>query len=239
MKDFIQSIFHRAGFDIRPYKTSAHFFVKKLLHLQKIDLVLDVGANQGQYRQFLKTVGYKGKIVSFEPVSYAYEKLQQKSASDNLWTIAPRMALGNTEGEITINIAGNEAKSSSILNMLDIHKQNCPESSYVSSEVVPINRLDVVASEYIKNPEHQQILLKIDTQGYEKYVLEGAVGILDLVRAIQLEMSLVQVYDGSPTFKEMLYYLESIGYTMHWLKPGFSDKSSGRMLQLDAFFLKV
>jgi hypothetical protein len=76
-------------------------------------------------------------------------------------------------------------------------------------------------------------------QGYEQQVLEGATGILPQVKGIQLEMSLVTLYQGELLFREMLDYMNNLGYSLHWLKPTIPDPNTGQMLQLDGIFFKL
>ena len=76
-------------------------------------------------------------------------------------------------------------------------------------------------------------------QGYEQQVLEGATGILPQVKGIQLEMSLVPLYQGELLFREMLDYMNNLGYSLHWLKPTITDPNTGQMLQLDGIFFKL
>ena len=76
-----------------------------LLDRLELDLVLDVGANTGQFAQELRDTGYSGAIVSFEPLSEAHAELIRRSSSDKLWTIAPRMALGERCATVSQNVA--------------------------------------------------------------------------------------------------------------------------------------
>src|SRR4051812_7639733 len=85
-----------------------------------VDVVFDVGANVGQFAQSLREAGYHGGIVSFEPLSAAHAQLLRASKGDVDWQVAPRMAIGDHEGEIEMHISGNSV-SSSALNMLDRH----------------------------------------------------------------------------------------------------------------------
>ena len=95
----------------------------------EIDLVLDVGANKGQFASEIRHCGYAGRIVSFEPLSQAHGELLQSSAGDPMWDTYPRCALGDHDGEAEINIAGN-SHSSSIMPMLESHLNAAPESAY-------------------------------------------------------------------------------------------------------------
>jgi FkbM family methyltransferase len=236
IKDLVKKIFQKAGVEIRSYSlaTSEIARMKHLFNYHKIDLVFDVGANVGQYQKILRSLNYSGRIVSFEPLSSAYSKLQNLSRKDPLWEVAPRMALGNEEGEITINIANN-SQSSSILSMLDSHVLAAPTSIYCASETVNLNRLGIVAKDYIRS-DTKSIFLKIDVQGYEKQVIDGAIPILPLVKGLQVELSLVPLYKNELIFKEMLSFIEKLGYELHLIVPGFTDPNTGRMLQMDGIF---
>jgi hypothetical protein len=64
-------------------------YLQNLFRLLAIDCVLDVGANQGQYRDFLRNdVGFEGAIVSFEPIPQHVETLRRRAASDPLLSLS-------------------------------------------------------------------------------------------------------------------------------------------------------
>jgi FkbM family methyltransferase len=200
-----------------------------------IDLVLDVGANAGQYAADLRAHGYAGRIVSFEPLAAAHAALTLAAHGKADWVVAPRMALGEAGGKIEIHVAGNSA-SSSILDMLPAHERAAPGSAYVARETVPLQRLDSVAGEYLAGA--RKVLLKIDTQGYEDRVLAGAAGLLERVAAIQTELSLVPLYAGQLLFDEMRKRIEALGFELFAVFPGIVDGRTGQTLQLDGFFLR-
>ena len=200
-----------------------------------IDLVLDVGANTGQFACEIRQGGYTGRIVSFEPLSHAHSKLLLSSAKDSMWEVYPRCALGDHNGEIEINIAGNSL-SSSILPMLESHESAAPESKYEGKEIVPIKTLNTVAGQYLK--EAKAPFLKIDTQGFEWLVLDGARDILPRIKGISVELSLVRLYEGQHLWREVIDRLEAEGFTLWALIPGFSDRLSGRSLQVDGIFYR-
>ena len=235
MKKTIRKLLNQLGYDLIKYPRSERARIRKLLDYHQIDLVLDVGANTGQYFKFLRGAGYYGRVVSFEPLSSAYSQLIKMSKKDPTWEIATRTAIGNLEGEISINIASN-SQSSSLLQMLDRHKETFPESAYVGSETVKITKLDYIAPHYVAN--NNRIFLKLDVQGYEQQVLEGAIGILPQVEGIQLEMSLVPLYEGELLLTEMLDYMKNLRYSLHSLSPVVFDPNTGQALQLDGIFFK-
>lgn len=237
MKKLLKKLIRRTGFDVKRVSllTSDALRTRLLCDHYQVDLVLDVGANVGQYASGLRESGYSGRIISFEPLSSAHAALEHASRGDALWTVASRMAIGNFDGEIEINIAEN-SYSSSVLGILDAHVKAAPHSAYVGSELVPIRRLDMLASDDMRNAN--SIFLKVDVQGFELQVLEGASGLLPRVKGIQLELSLVPLYAGQALFKEILERTGQLGYELHAIYPGFSDRRTGRMLQMDGIFFR-
>jgi len=201
----------------------------------EIDLVLDIGANQGQFASGIRSDGFTGKIVSFEPLSEAHSKLEQVSTSDPMWDAYPRCALGDYNGEVEINVAGN-SDSSSILPMLESHRTAAPESAYQGKEVISIKTLDSIAEQYLK--EARSAFLKIDTQGYEWQVLDGASETLPYIKGILVELSLVPLYEGQHLWREIIDRLEALGFTLWAFQPVFSDQATGRTLQVDGIFFR-
>jgi FkbM family methyltransferase len=226
------------GIELRRYsiRTSEEALIQHLFLYHKIDFVFDVGANAGQYTQLLRKVGYSGRIVSFEPLSNAYVKLAKLAAQDELWVLAPRSAVGDKDGEIAINVS-KRSTSSSVLPMLKTHLEVSPDSAYGSSEVVPLVCLDSVADEYIP-PDSNAIFLKIDVQGFEKYVLAGATQLLSKIVGLQIELSVVPLYDSQPLLEDMLILLSKYGFELHALFPVVIHPSSGRFLQMDGIFFR-
>ena len=150
LKSFVKRTIRRLGFDIRRYNPASSESVQlmRMLSAHRVNLVFDVGANTGQFGHFLRDAGYRGRIVSFEPLSVAWEKLLEASRKDALWEIAPRAAIGSDDGEIEIHVAGNSV-SSSVLEMLDSHANAALKSRYVGKERVTLLRLDSIAPDYV------------------------------------------------------------------------------------------
>lgn len=238
MKNMIKKVLRRIGYDIVRYRpiTDAGLIRRiRLFNHYGIDVVLDVGANVGQYASQLRKAGYHGKIVSFEPLSTAFSELQRAADGDSDWKIL-NMALGDENGSAEINVAANSF-SSSLLEMLPVHKQAAPDSVYVGKETIAIRRLDS-DFERLVGPD-ERVFMKIDTQGFERQVLEGAGLALGRVCGLQLEMSLVALYSGESLFRDMWDLLLERGYTLMSLEPGFSDPVSGRLLQVDGVFFRA
>jgi FkbM family methyltransferase len=232
----VRSAVEATGYQIR--KTSVYSSQKlrhsKLFSLLGINLLIDVGANAGQFATLCRAHGYQGSILSFEPSSAAHRELLKTAASDPLWTVANRMALGAATGEAEINIAANSF-SSSILPMLDSHLSAAPESQYIQREMVPVRRLDDVLPE---DAESCKIFLKLDVQGYEPQVLSGAAHTLTQTSAVQLEMSLLPLYEGEQLLPQMSAAMKARGFDLWDLEPSFRDTNTGRLLQVDGIFTR-
>jgi FkbM family methyltransferase len=238
MKKVIKRGLAALGYEVRRLSvhTSPGVQLNRLITHLGIDLVLDVGANTGQYAQELRAQRYAGAIVSFEPLATAHARLLEAARRDPRWRVAPRMALGSRTAEVTLNVAGNSL-SSSVLRMLPAHEQAAPGSGVVGTEAVALHRLDEVAGQYLGGAN--AVLLKIDTQGYEDQVLAGAAGVLDRVTAVQLELSFEPLYEGQPLFDAMRGRLRDIGFSLVAMFPGYVDPLTGRTLQVDGFFVRT
>jgi FkbM family methyltransferase len=199
-----------------------------------VSAVLDVGANRGQFAKELRAGGYAGRIVSFEPLGSAYGALERAAAEDPLWSCR-RLALSDSEGEAELHVAGN-AVSSSLLDMEARHLEAAPESQYVGHERVRQARLDELAGE-LELPA-DGIYLKVDVQGLESRVIEGARGALPRIVAIESELSLVPLYREQLLFRQMLDLLDDAGYDPVSLEPAYADPRNGHVLQVDGIFLR-
>ena len=200
----------------------------------RIDAVLDVGANAGQYARALRAAGFDGRIVSCEPLSTPYRELARVAGRDPRWE-AVRTALGDRDGTVTVNVAGN-SYSSSVLEMLPAHLDAAPQSHYVGTEEAPVTTVDRICQ--VRGVDPARSLLKLDVQGYEQVVLDGAAHVLPLLAAVQVELSLTPLYEAQPLMPDMLARLEDSGFHLWALEPGFSDPRSGRLLQCDGVFLR-
>jgi FkbM family methyltransferase len=204
-----------------------------LMRDRKINLVLDIGANKGQYGKSLRdTVGYKGRIVSFEPLRDAFAILQQTAARDPFWE-SHNIAFGDKAGTSTINISAN-SHSSSLLPVSARTLEIEPSAGYVGTEDVAVYRLDTVLDRFAQ--PNDRIFLKIDTQGYELKILNGALGVINRFALIQLETSFFEVYRGETLVGDMIKYLDDLGYRVVSIEPGWENPATGELLQADFIF---
>ena len=232
----LSTLLRRFGRDLTDYPKPHWKQLKALLDHFRITLVLDVGANIGQYAGYLREAGYEGRIVSFEPLSAAHEALTRRAAGDADWIVAPRMALGASPGEVEINVSG-DSDMSSLLPMRGEILEVSPSSRTVARETVRLATLDQVFADYARDAD--RVLLKIDTQGYERQVLEGAGRVLPRLEGVQLELSLIPLYDGETTWLAMIDYFAERGFEPRLIIPGYFDRHLMRLLQVDGVFFRA
>jgi len=208
----------------------------KLLAFHRIDCVVDVGANDGGFATAIRGAGYSGRIISFEPLLEPFEKLRKQADSDRDWDVH-RCAVGATADEVMIHVAGDAGKSSSVLPMLPSHTNAAPNSRPVGTQTVRQERLDQLLPQLAVHAD-SRVFLKVDVEGYENAVLDGAAGIFDdgSVVGLQLELSFVPLYRGAMTYREGLDRAEGLGMRLMGLDPVFADEASGQLLQADAVF---
>jgi len=225
------------GWDIVQYRPATHPLARRarLLKDYRIDLVLDVGANTGQYARQLRELGYKGRIVSFEPLSSAVAELRRAAAYDANWQVRNH-ACGAENGKREIRVAANN-QSSSFLPMKAEHLDAFPDSCYIGTEVVEIKRLDTIFEE-VAGPG-AKIWLKLDVQGFEAAVVEGSSGCLERIRAIQAEVSLQAMYEGETTLIDFLPLMTQKGFLLVGLETYLSDPSTSHLLQVECIFRRT
>ena len=230
-----RSLLRAWGLDVVRYVPSrANTRRLRAMQEHRVDLVLDVGASDGGFASKLRSSGYEGRILSFEPSTEGYEALVRASARDPLWQ-TQRTAIGDQDGEVSINISGR-GSSSSILPMLPSHVAAAPDSAYVAREQVPIRRLDSMLDDVIGRAH--RLYIKIDVQGYERAVLQGAESTLATTEMIEVEVSMIPLYEGSVLYAEMIGSLHDRGFRLVSWEDVLAQPETGYVLQADCIFVR-
>jgi FkbM family methyltransferase len=220
------------GYDlVRRGKTrDVHDQLVAALKANAVDAVIDVGANEGQYGRRLRRHGWDGPIISFEPQADVHGRLMRRASRDAEWIVAPPMALGAIEGMAVLERSA-ESDMSSLLPQNATMRKISPSSQTTGQVEVPLQRLDQLPQ--LRDGRFTRMLLKIDVQGSELDVLEGARGLLDRIVGIQLETALVPLYVGEQGFRTTLDRLDELGFDLHLVIPGYYERKLGRQLQVD------
>lgn len=234
--DIIQAVAHRAGFHISRYPTLTEFelALKRVLQRYRINVVLDVGANQGQYAEHLRSLAYAGRIVSFEPVSATFLHLERVARDDPNW-IVHRTALGSVQGSASMRISADSVFNS----FLDASASAAPKFrehlSVVSEQEVQVQRLDAVFDDCIAGVNRPSVLLKTDTQGFDLEVIRGAGIRIHEIQVLQVEIAVRPIYDGMPPFAAMVEMLGEMGFGLVALAPVSRDET-GQVVEYDGLF---
>lgn len=211
MKNLIKKLFNIFGLHLSKLNATVvpAYQTVQALKAHNINVVFDVGANVGQFASELRMYGYTGKIISFEPLPQAYKTLAKRAQKDADWIVHPRCAVGAKIDEIEINVAANSV-SSSILPMLNTHENAAPQSKYTHKESVSLITLDSIYNQYCKLEDN--VFLKVDTQGYEWAVLDGAEQALKQSKGVLLELSLIPLYEGQKLWQDLINRLMVTNY---------------------------
>lgn len=197
-------------------------------------LVVDVGANRGQFAVAVLELIPTAKVLSFEPLPSQSAELTKLCARYGARLEVRNMALGRARGRLGLHV-NKHHQSSSLRSLSQRHLNAFPDASTVATILVEVDRLDSQLSA-MEIPRGS--MLKLDVQGFERDVVEGANEILMSFDTLVIEASFQPLYDGEWTFVEMVDHLASRGFK--FLRPaGFlQDPSNGEYLQIDAIFVR-
>lgn len=232
-------LFRKFGYDILLYNKENFASLRRahILQSKQINLLLDIGANVGTYAMEARRTGYKGFIISFEPLTKSYHILKKSAASDPKWNCS-QLAIGETDRVADINVS-KHTTSSSLLPMLHKHVEVAPDSTYVGKETIQMKRLDQALADMKMTIDDKSVCLKADVQGYEKFVLDGAIDTLKYTKIIEIELTFFPLYEAGPLFIDMVEYLAKIGFSLVSIEPVFSDPKTGYVLQADGIFVRI
>jgi FkbM family methyltransferase len=206
----------------------------ELIAEQAIDVVVDVGANEGLFARGLRDDGFTGRIISFEPLSKVFVLLESASARDPDWE-GMHLALGATTGRKSLHVARNLA-SSSFLPMDSGLPEAEPRLAYIGVEECSVSTLDALAPDLFQ--PNERLYLKLDVQGFELEVLRGAEATLDRVLALDVELSLTLVYEGAPLMDEVVTYLAERDYALLRTEPAYVHPRTRETLQVNGLFVR-
>lgn len=204
------------------------------LHSLKINKIIDVGANEGQAAKRFRKLLPDAKIISFEPLSNVYELLLKNFSKDENFK-AYNFALGDTieTAEIFLN---EYSPSSSLLKMAEEHKKHFSHAQKETKEKIKIKTIDSL-NDLID--EQDNILLKLDVQGFEKNVIEGGIKSLNKIQIIIAELSLKTLYHGEPLFDDVYQLLKSNNFKYIGSFDQLRAPIDNEILQQDAIFINT
>jgi FkbM family methyltransferase len=229
----IRRTLRKTGFDVvryprEPPEGSLELAFRTLLRDSQPDVVIDIGANAGQFGQAVRALGFDGRIVSFEPVSATFAKLRAAAVVDDRWE-THRLALGSTPGQLPIHVP----KFDRLASLLPANDQGRKTYRHrleeMEHETVEVVRLDAIWDTVVRG---NRALIKIDTQGFDFHVLQGSIGVLDRVIGIQTELLLDVYYEGATGYLATLEWLRRQGFEPLAFRPE-SYGEGNRLAEVD------
>ncbi|MGE3911817.1 MAG: FkbM family methyltransferase [Chloroflexota bacterium] len=190
-----------------------------------IKTIIDIGANDGQYAEYLNDFFKPAVVHAFEPLLGCQPQLAALSEKIPHLTVH-QVALSDENGEATF-YSNEYAPASSLLAVSDLARRAFPETERASASTVRLARLDDILTVDTLEPD---ILIKIDVQGVEDRVIRGGTAIFSVAKIVLIEMSFVPVYDGQPLFEEVHALLEGCGLRLAGFKNQIDDAQTGQPL---------
>jgi FkbM family methyltransferase len=241
----VRDVTDRLGYPViarwRLDKLDQSTHLRELFAMLAIDCVLDVGANIGQFHEFLRLhLGYAGRVVSFEPVREMFERLQEAARADGSWSIH-QLALGEQDGSADIKVMVERTLSSLLppneerLRAMGYEKY-LRETEVARTETIAVRRLDGIFGDVVPAGA-SSVFMKTDTQGFDMSVVRGASGCLNRLPAIQVELPVREIYKGAPDYLQSLAELSALGYELTGLFPVQRDATL-RVVNLDAVLVR-
>lgn len=197
-------------------------------------MVLDIGANEGQFVEWLRGAGYRGRVISFEPQRAPYELLARKASAQIGWE-CHRLALGESEGTLPIHVSAFSL-SSSLLPIGRLHVDLMPQTAEVGTEEVPVVRLDAWSD--AQGLQGKTLFMKLDVQGFELAVLRGAGELLRRVDGALIELDFAPLFDGQSSYFEVMAMLEATGLRFVGLTSVHVHPTTSDILWADGFFVR-
>ncbi len=224
------------AFQLAAAQYLCHHHVAGILDQYGVNCVFDVGANTGQYARHLRRSGYKGRIVSFEPVSATFEKLRAAAEKDPEWQVH-NCALGSEEGTSTIHVDWNTMNS--LLPPSEYGRGRYQRFKKGRTEEISIRRLDGVIDEALKGIADPRPYLKMDTQGFDLQVFEGGGQRIDEFVGLQSEVAPLRLYEGSPAMAESIAAYEARGFGISGMYPVTREATTGRVVEFDCVMVRA
>ncbi|MET7286383.1 FkbM family methyltransferase [Streptomyces sp. NPDC005573] len=206
---------------------------RRRILLRDIDVVIDGGANGGQFGKWMRQCGFDGEIISFEPASGTFDVLREVARSDDDWH-CHNVALGPEDGQVLLHLT-RTSLGSSVFRRTDLHSRMWPADVEAGTELVPMRSLGSLWNEL--GLDGRRVYLKLDVEGAELSVLKGAGPFLDRVALLELELPLADLHHEAPTLDDMLNFLTARGFSVVALEQNHSgDDATGQMLMIDGIF---
>lgn len=213
------------------------WYLKKFFKLYDINLVIDAGENLGQYASFLRTkVGYRGKIITIEPMQFAADALIKKFEHDKNWSLE-QCAISDVDAFAEFNILNGHQMSSMLQPSSHASDVLVGLQKIVEKSVVKVKTLDTIFKEHSFCQDDVNVYLKLDIQGKELAALRGCKSNLHKIVALQAEVNVIPIYEGIDKYFTLMKEIEAAGYILSFI-PAHAYRLFPDMVDFDAHYIK-
>ncbi len=199
--------------------------------------VIDVGANEGQYHDFIRReVGFSGPMVSIEPIPALAAAMRARSHSDPAWRVE-EMAMGAAAGTLSFNVTAGSQFSSFLAPIASTEEMFFGQNVVAEAIPVTVERLSTVIAKHdaLLGP---RVYLKLDTQGFDLEALKGLDASTGRVVALQSETSVRPIYDDMPSYVDSIAFIQSMGYTLSQIFPN-NEGHFPLLIEFDCHFVRL
>jgi len=238
LKNQIKKVLNFFGYQLRknhvedPEAVELREFIHRVNWFKNygINTILDIGANEGQFAKKIVTLFPNARLFCFEPLEAPFYKLEE-TFKDNKNVVLNHFALGEVDGELTINL--NEySPSSSFLKMDESHKDSFSYAVATTTSKVQVKQLDGLELNLV-----EPILIKIDVQGFEDKVIAGGMATIKKAKVIIIEVSFKELYEKQPLFTDIYRTLTQSNFRYYGNLEQLLSPHNGEILQADAIFI--
>lgn len=208
---------------------------KPWLNPETIGTVLDIGANEGQFIKVARLLFPQAPILAFEPNPRLTQCLQDLLASPKKGAVFP-VACGREARTMPLHVT-KFSPATSLLSPTSFRIPDFPALETEETIEVKVERLDRMIAGHA--PAQKPYLLKIDVQGFELDVLQGAVGILPEVAVIVCEVNAVSFYEGQAGFENIYAFAREHDFKLVDIGEPIRAKGTGAVLYFDVAFLNA
>ncbi len=198
-----------------------------------IRTILDIGANNGEFAEYLSTYFDARRTVAIEPLPGCAAQVRQREKAIRNLTVF-ECAVSDRE-ERAVLFENAYAPASSLLPVSKISADEFPQTASHQKEVeVAVRRLDDLIDPSILE---EAVLIKIDVQGLEDKVIRGGENTFRAAKFVLIEMSFVPMYDGQPLFEEVHDLLVNIGFRFAGIKNQVDSPTTGQPLFMHCLYI--
>lgn len=215
-------------------------------------LIYDIGASEGWFSKLaLERESVRNSyIIAYEPIREMRKNLESIKGEFNNFSFKNK-GIGNKKEKLVLKENDAITGLSSFLNIKEDYKYfafNLKDTS-IQNEIYE-SEIEKLSDEYCKSDiaqKYKNIALKIDVQGFEMQVLEGARELFEkkLIKAVLIELTTVEKYNGATTYEKIMDFMHKNNFVIFDLLPfyreikgEFRQDNIGHMTEFDAIFIE-